>query len=52
MVEGSHGALQIAKDVLIRSLEDLKDRGLIYEVDAIDLAEQVLYSNPKRIYGL
>jgi len=51
MVEGSYGALQIAKDVLIRSLEDLKNRGLIYEVDAIDLAEQVLYSNPKRIYG-
>jgi len=52
MVEGSYGALQIAKDVLIRSLEDLKNRGMIYEVDAIDLAEQVLYSNPKRIYAL
>jgi len=52
MVEGSYGALQIAKDVLIRSLEDLKNRGMIYEVDAIDLAEQVLYSNPKRIYSL
>jgi len=51
MVEGSYGALQITKDVLIRSLEDLKNRGMIYEVDAIDLAEQVLYSNPKRIYG-
>jgi len=51
MVEGSYGGLQVTKDVLIRSLEDLKNRGLIYEVDAIDLAEQVLYSNPKRIYG-
>ncbi len=52
LVEGSYGALQIAKDVLIRSLEDLKNRGHIMEMDAIDLAEQVLYSNPKRIFNL
>ena len=45
------GALQVTKDVLIRSLEDLKNRGMIYEVDTIDLAEQALYSNSKRIYG-
>ena len=50
IVEGSYGALQIAKDVLIRTLEDLYHRGHIFETDAIDLAEQVLYRNPKRIF--
>ncbi|MFX0141894.1 MAG: hypothetical protein ACFFDN_50120 [Candidatus Hodarchaeota archaeon] len=52
MVEGAYGALQIAKDVLIRTLEDLHNRGHIFKVDAIDLAEQMLYSNPKRIFNL
>ena len=52
MVEGAYGALQIAKDVLIRSLEDLHNRGHIFEVDAIELAEEVLYTNPKRIFNL
>lgn len=52
IVEGAYGALQIAKDVLIRTLEDLYNRGHIFEMDAIDLAEQVLYSNPKRIFKL
>ncbi|MHA1682732.1 MAG: hypothetical protein ACTSUE_17465 [Promethearchaeota archaeon] len=52
IVEGSYGALQIAKDVLIRSLEDLYNRGHIFEVDAIDLAERVMYANPKRIFNL
>ncbi len=52
VIEGSYGALQIAKDVLIRSLEDLYERGHIMEMDAIDLAENVLYNNPKRIFNL
>lgn len=52
IVEGSYGALQLAKDVLIRTLEDLFNRGLIFKVDAIDLAERVLYDNPKRIFSL
>jgi hypothetical protein len=52
IVEGSYGALQLAKDVLIRSLEDLFNRGHILRTDAIDLAERVLYSNPKRIFKL
>nr|MDO8116177.1 hypothetical protein [Candidatus Sigynarchaeota archaeon] len=52
IVEGSYGALQIAKDVVIRSLEDLYNRGHIFETDAVDIAEQVLYSNPKRIFNL
>lgn len=52
IVEGSYGALQIAKDVLIRSLEDLYNRGHILVEDAVDLAKRVLYDNPKRIFGL
>lgn len=52
IVEGSYGALQLAKDVLVRSLEDLFNRGLIYENDAIEIAEDVLYRNPKRIFNL
>ena len=52
IVEGSYGALQLAKDVLIRSLEDLFNRGHILRIDAVDLAERVLYSNPKRIFNL
>ena len=52
IVEGSYGALQIAKDVLIRSLEDLYNRGHIFEKDAIDLAERVLYEAPKKIFKL
>lgn len=51
IVEGSYGALQIAKDVLIRSLEDLHKRGHIMSEDAYDLAKRVLYDNPKRIFG-
>jgi hypothetical protein len=52
LVEGSYGALLQAKDVLIRTLDDLHNRGLMFEKDAIDLAERVLYSNPKRIFRL
>ncbi|MFX0097950.1 MAG: hypothetical protein ACFFCS_00095 [Candidatus Hodarchaeota archaeon] len=52
IVEGSYGALQIAKDVVIRSLEDLYNRGNIFESDAVELAERVLYENPKRIFNL
>ncbi|MHA1368541.1 MAG: hypothetical protein ACTSRA_02335, partial [Promethearchaeota archaeon] len=52
IVEGSYGALQIAKDVLIRTLEDLHNRGHIFEQDAVDLAVRVLYENPKRIFSL
>ena len=52
IVEGSYGALQLAKDVLIRSLEDLFNRGHIYKSDAFELAKRVLYDNPKRIFGL
>jgi hypothetical protein len=52
IIEGSYGALQLAKDVLIRSLEDLFNRGHIFRTDAIELAERVLYHNPKRIFGL
>lgn len=52
IIEGSYGALQIAKDVLIRCLEDLFNRGHLYRSDAIDLAENVLYNNPKRIFRL
>ncbi len=52
IVEGSYGALQIAKDVVVRTLEDLYNRGHIFENDAVDIAERVLYSNPKRIFNL
>lgn len=52
LVEGSYGGLQLAKDVLIRALEDLYTRGHIFEQDAIALAENVLYHNPKRIFSL
>jgi len=52
ILEGSYGALLQAKDVLIRTLDDLHNRGLIFEKDAVDLAERVLYSNPKRIFRL
>ncbi|MBD3351932.1 MAG: hypothetical protein GF364_10645 [Candidatus Lokiarchaeota archaeon] len=52
IVEGSYGALQIAKDVLIRSLEDLYERGHILKTDAFDLAKRVLYDNPKRIFQI
>ena len=52
MVEGAYGAFQLAKDVLIRTLEDLYERGHIFKMDAIELAEKVLYSNPKRIFKL
>jgi hypothetical protein len=51
-VEGSYGALLMAKDVVIRTLEDLHARGIVVtEADAIDLAEQVLHGNPKRIFS-
>src|SRR5271157_230387 len=51
-VEGSFGALLMAKDVVIRTLEDLHDRGLVAtEADAVDLAEQLLHGNPKRIFS-
>ena len=51
-VEGSYGALLMAKDVVIRALEDLHDRGIVAtEADAIELAEQVLHGNPKRIFS-
>ncbi|MHA1340189.1 MAG: hypothetical protein ACTSRZ_06520 [Promethearchaeota archaeon] len=50
IVEGSYGALQIAKDVVIRALEDLYNRGHILFEDAEELAKRVLYENPKRIF--
>lgn len=50
-VEGSYGALLMAKDVVIRTIENLYNRGHVAtEADAIDLAEQVLYESPKRIF--
>jgi hypothetical protein len=50
-VEGSFGALLTAKDVLIRTLEDLFNRGhIITTEDALDIANAVLYENPKRIF--
>jgi hypothetical protein len=49
--EGSYGALLMAKDVVIRAIEDLHDRGHVAsEADAVQLAEQLLYSNPKRLF--
>ncbi|MEX2715887.1 MAG: amidohydrolase family protein [Candidatus Sigynarchaeota archaeon] len=49
--EGSYGALLMAKDVVIRAIEDLHDRGHVTsEADAVQLAEQLLYSNPKRLF--
>jgi hypothetical protein len=52
IIEGSYGALQIAKDVLIRTLEELYNEGSIFKADAVDLAQRVLYDNPKRIFNL
>jgi hypothetical protein len=52
-VEGSYGALLMAKDVVIRTIEELHDRGHVAsEADAVDLAERLLYENPKRIFSL
>ncbi len=51
MVEGSYGALLMAKDVVCRSMDDLYDRGLLLERDAVEIAERLLYSNPKRLFG-
>jgi hypothetical protein len=51
VAEGSFGALLMAKDVVIRAIEDLHDRGLVTsEADAVQLAEQLLYTNPKRLF--
>ncbi|MHA1846195.1 MAG: hypothetical protein ACTSXU_00980 [Promethearchaeota archaeon] len=51
-VEGSHGALLMAKDVLIQALEELYYDGLVQSIpDAIDLAKNLLYENPKRLFG-
>ena len=52
IAEAAYGALQISKDVLVRSLEDLYNRGHIFATDAIDIAEEVLCRNPKRIFKL
>jgi hypothetical protein len=52
IIEAAYGALQMSKDVLVRSLEDLYNRGHIFLTDAIDIAEEVLYRNPKRIFKL
>ena len=50
-VEGSYGALLMAKDVVIRALEDLHERGLVLtETDALALAKQVLYESPKQLF--
>ncbi len=51
VAEGSYGALQMAKDVTVKTLEDLYDRGLILLQDAVDIAERLLYGNPKRLFG-
>lgn len=51
IVEGSYGALQLAKDVFVRTMEDLYNRGHIFKVDVLDLANRVFYENPKRIFG-
>ncbi len=51
VAEGSYGALLMAKDAVIRAIEDLHDRGHVAsETDAVQLAEQLLYSNPKRLF--
>ncbi|MHA1869444.1 MAG: hypothetical protein ACTSXF_00715 [Promethearchaeota archaeon] len=53
IVEGSYGALQLAKDVLINVLEELYNRGTLYsKSEAIELAKRVLFENPKRIFNL
>ncbi|HME53504.1 MAG TPA: amidohydrolase family protein [Candidatus Lokiarchaeia archaeon] len=50
-VEGSYGALLMAKDVVIRTIEELHERGhVVSEADAIDLAEQVLHESPKKLF--
>ncbi|MBN2151129.1 MAG: amidohydrolase family protein [Candidatus Lokiarchaeota archaeon] len=50
-VEGSYGALLMAKDAVIRAIEDLHDRGHVAsEADGVLLAEQMLFSNPKRLF--
>jgi hypothetical protein len=49
--DGAYGALMNAKDVLCRSLDDLHSRGVVLKADAVDLAKQVLYDNPVRIFG-
>jgi hypothetical protein len=52
LVESSYGAYLVSLEVLVRTLEDLMKRNLLLEADAIDIAKQVLYSNPKRIFNL
>ncbi|MHA1732101.1 MAG: amidohydrolase family protein [Promethearchaeota archaeon] len=51
IAEGSYGALLMAKDVVCRTMEDLHERGLILEADAVDIAERLLRDNPRRLFG-
>lgn len=51
IAEGCYGALQMAKEVVCRALEDLHDRGFLLEADAVDIAERLLYDNPCRLFG-
>jgi hypothetical protein len=51
MVEGSYGALLMTKDVVCRAMDELYDRGLVLERDAVEIAGRLLYDNPKRPFG-
>ncbi|GAB4320138.1 MAG: hypothetical protein Kow0069_23990 [Promethearchaeota archaeon] len=51
IAEGSRGALLVAKEVVCRAMEDLHERGHLTQADAVDVAERLLYENPKRLFG-
>ena len=51
LVEWVYGKLLVTKNVLARVLAELVGEGYLTEADAIDIAEQVLYATPMRVYG-
>lgn len=51
-VDGIYGQLEIAKDNIARALSELVRYGVFDTLGAIKAAEDILYTNPKRIYKL
>jgi hypothetical protein len=50
-LEGSYGALLMAKEALAEALLDLVRRGTLIKADAIDIGQNMLYDNPKNLFG-
>lgn len=51
-VEGAFGHLQLAKENLSLAIADLVERGWYSAFYGMHLAKQILYDNPKQIYGI